>query len=51
MVEYIPKAETMASISGFFISDSEAPLYITGTESKDFHDLASVKTILTYDKN
>lgn len=41
----------MRLIQIFSTSEDEAPLYITGTESKDFHDLDSVKTILTYDKN
>ena len=50
-VSYNPETETMLDLSVFFISGSDAPLYITGTESKDFNDLASVKTILTYDEN
>lgn len=50
-VIYDIKEERMKRIQIFFTSEDEAPLYITGTESKDFHDLASVKTILTYDRN
>lgn len=50
-VGYDSSKERLENISIFFTSEDEAPLYITGTKSKSFHDLASVKTILTYDKN
>lgn len=51
IVAYDPEREITVGASVFFISGDETPLYVTGTASKDFHDLASVKTILTYDRN
>lgn len=51
IVVYNLETETMEGFSVFFISGDETPLYITGTKSRYFLDLASAKTILTYDGN
>lgn len=50
-VAYNIETEKIMGFMVWFISTDETPLYVTGTASKTFIDLASVKTILTYDKN